>query len=157
MHKSTATPFANFMGYIINYHGRATCFWWASNSSCWLVYSPCMNNSTMVEWPICMVSQAHMTGHSNWKQHNMDGLVQDCSISIAIAMEILQSCSQPLKYKIVLLVHVVFVENEAFLCLYYFMIQSCLKILENVNNMSSHWWLHRCFSSSYSNSYEHPT
>ena len=28
----------------------------------------------------------------------IDGLVQDCSISSVIAMEILQSCTEPLKY-----------------------------------------------------------
>ena len=29
---------------------------------------------------------------------NIDGLVQNCSISIANALEILQSCTKPLKY-----------------------------------------------------------
>ena len=37
--------------------------------------------------------------HASWKevtiQHNVDGLVQDCTISIAWAMEILQSCVKP--------------------------------------------------------------
>ena len=37
--------------------------------------------------------------HASWKevtiQHNVDGLVQDCTISIAWAMEILQSCIKP--------------------------------------------------------------
>ena len=30
--------------------------------------------------------------------HQIDGLVQDCSISSALAMEILQSCTKPSKY-----------------------------------------------------------
>ena len=34
----------------------------------------------------------------NFFKPQMDGLVQDCSISIANALELLQSCSKPLKY-----------------------------------------------------------
>ena len=33
--------------------------------------------------------------------HQIDGLVQDCSISIALAMEILQSCTKPSKYFVI--------------------------------------------------------
>ena len=35
--------------------------------------------------------------HTSW-WHKIDGLVQDCSISSALAMEILQFCTKPLKW-----------------------------------------------------------
>ena len=34
----------------------------------------------------------------SWMIHQIDGLVQNCSISIANALEILQSCTKPSKY-----------------------------------------------------------
>ena len=37
-----------------------------------------------------------VSGH--WKQPHIHGLVQDCSISSALAMEILQSCTKPSTY-----------------------------------------------------------
>ena len=36
--------------------------------------------------------------HHNWGYSQFDGLVQDCSNSIANALELLQSCTKPLSY-----------------------------------------------------------
>ena len=44
--------------------------------------------------------RSKVSGH--WKQPHIDGLVQDCSISSALAMEILQSCTKPSTYYMVI-------------------------------------------------------
>ena len=50
------------------------------------INSPCMAS------PGCW---SHILYRIQTLLHNFDGLVQDCSISIALAMEILQSCTKP--------------------------------------------------------------
>ena len=44
----------------------------------------------------CLFCKFKVWSNHLWKlQHDIDGLVQDCSISSALAMEILQSCTKP--------------------------------------------------------------
>ena len=44
----------------------------------------------------CMGGWLKLCPRSLWLKHNFNGLVQDCSNSIANALELLQSCTKPL-------------------------------------------------------------
>ena len=44
--------------------------------------------------------------HPSWLNYDIDGLVQDCSNSIALAMELLQSCTKPSIYVWLIVWHV---------------------------------------------------
>ena len=50
----------------------------------------------MVDQATCWVNSWAVSAHSDWT----DGLVQDCSNSIANALELLQSYTKPLKWSL---------------------------------------------------------
>ena len=56
----------------------------------------------IVEWfPLWPPERGQFTGGSGSSVLKIDGLVQDCSISSALAMEILQSCTKPSKCSLI--------------------------------------------------------
>ena len=55
-------------------------------------------NYLFTEWTIVYISQYLTEAYFKFSYTLIDGLVQKCSISIAIALEILQSCTKPLTY-----------------------------------------------------------
>ena len=48
------------------------------------------------------LGETMMAHDSEWMNWQIDGLVQDCSIFSALAMEILQSCTKPSRYSLTL-------------------------------------------------------
>ena len=69
-----------------------------SSLSCYIQYYIILNND-ILEFNykiILFVTNHSMISH----QEHINGLVQDCSISSALAMEILQSCTKPLAWSV---------------------------------------------------------
>ena len=58
--------------------------------------------NTRIQTPSYSTTVAHIKIHKTWKitvaTHHIDGLVQDCSNSSALAIELLQSCTKPSIY-----------------------------------------------------------
>ena len=80
------------------------------SSAKWQPFCLCLNVLNVTEWvvlhcPDHCLSKATRIGQAPiiycYKQY-IDGLVQDCSISNALAIEILQSCNKPSMYTLVL-------------------------------------------------------
>ena len=69
-----------------------------SSLSCYIQYYIILNNDILeFNYKIILsVTNHSMISH----QEHINGLVQDCSISSALAMEILQSCTKPLAWSV---------------------------------------------------------